>query len=54
MINWKRLNEKASLILNELGFQIDPRARVGDLSVAYQQMVEIAKSLAKDVNIPDP
>ncbi|CND06422.1 MULTISPECIES: sugar ABC transporter ATP-binding protein [Yersinia pseudotuberculosis complex] len=51
MINWKRLNEKASLILNELGFQIDPRARVGDLSVAYQQMVEIAKSLAKDVNI---
>lgn len=51
MIRWKRLNEKASEILNELGFQIDPRARVGDLSIAYQQMVEIAKSLAKDVNI---
>ncbi|WLS79349.1 sugar ABC transporter ATP-binding protein [Erwinia pyri] len=51
IVRWKRLNERASHILNELGFSIDPCKRTGDLSVAYQQMVEIAKSLAKDVNI---
>lgn len=51
IVRWKQLNERASHILHELGFSIDPRKRTGDLSVAYQQMVEIAKSLAKDVNI---
>ncbi len=51
IVHWKKLNQRASRILNELGFHIDPRKRTGDLSIAYQQMVEIAKSLAKDVNI---
>ncbi len=32
-------------------FKSIPAPEWGDLSVAYQQMVEIAKSLAKDVNI---
>lgn len=51
VLNWKKLNQKASYVLYELGFHIDPRTRTGNLSVALQQMVEIAKSLAKDVNI---
>jgi len=51
IVRWKKLNQRAAHILSELGFAIDPRRRTGDLSVAYQQMVEIAKSLAKDVNI---
>ncbi len=51
MIRWKKLNEHAGRILDELGFPINPRTRTGNLSIAYQQMVEIAKSLAKDVNI---
>ncbi|WP_207761352.1 sugar ABC transporter ATP-binding protein [Conservatibacter flavescens] len=50
-INWKLLNKKAQEALEKLGFHIDPKMRLGDLSVAYQQMVEIAKALAKNVNI---
>ena len=36
----------AKNILNELECQIDPLRKVSDLSVAEQQMVEIAKSLS--------
>ena len=50
-INWNTLNRKAGRVLSNLGFAISPTDRVGDLSVAYQQMVEIAKSLARDVKI---
>lgn len=49
IINWKELNHKASKVLSQLGFDISPEEKVGNLSVAYQQMVEIAKSLARDV-----
>lgn len=34
-----------------MGFHISPKTRLGDLSVAYQQMVEIAKALTKNVNV---
>jgi ribose transport system ATP-binding protein len=51
VINWKKLNQKAARVLSNLGFQISPTTRLGNLSVAYQQMVEIAKSLARDVKI---
>ncbi|SKA08414.1 sugar ABC transporter ATP-binding protein [Consotaella salsifontis] len=50
-VNWKEINDKAGRLLTSFGFPIDPKKRVGDLSVAYQQMVEITKSLAKDVSI---
>lgn len=50
-INWKELNQKAAKVLSRLGFEISPEEKVGNLSVAYQQMVEIAKSLARDVKI---
>ena len=51
LVDWKELNRKAGELLRAFGYDIDPRTRVGDLSVAYQQMVEITKSLAKDVRI---
>lgn len=50
-INWKSINERASKALTSLGFNISPKTRLGNLSVAYQQMVEIAKALTKNVNI---
>jgi ABC-type sugar transport system ATPase subunit len=50
-IDWQALNRKAGELLRAFGYDIDPRTRVGDLSVAYQQMVEITKSLAKNVRI---
>ncbi|MEA9391481.1 sugar ABC transporter ATP-binding protein [Acerihabitans sp. TG2] len=50
-INWKKMNRKAGRVLSNLGFHIPPTVKLGTLSVAYQQMVEIAKSLARDVRI---
>lgn len=34
-----------------LGFSVDPRARLGDLSVAHRQMVEIASALSRNARI---
>nr|WP_319515066.1 sugar ABC transporter ATP-binding protein [uncultured Cohaesibacter sp.] len=45
LVKWKDLNEKASQALKEFGFDISPDTLCGDLSVAYQQVVEITKSL---------
>ena len=50
-VDWQALNRKAGELLRAFGYDIDPRTRVGDLSVAYQQMVEITKSLANNVRI---
>lgn len=41
----------AGELFDRLGLNLDPRARVGDLSVAEQQMTEIAKALATDARI---
>ena len=52
LINWPRLREKAKEQLEKLGFDnIDPNARVGDLTVAYQQVVEICKCLAREADV---
>ncbi len=52
VINWKQLKNEANKILSTIGFEnIDPNARVGDLSVAYQQVVEICKSVSRDAHI---
>src|SRR3984957_15090621 len=46
LVDHRAMNEKAQALLTELGVQLDPRERVGNLSVADQQMVEIAKAMA--------
>lgn len=51
LVDWKQLNQQAHDALSMLGFHIDPTKRLGDLSVAYQQMVEIAKALAQNVSV---
>ena len=45
------LIKKAQLILDQLGEDIDPRARVEQLSVGKCQIVEIAKALSKNARI---
>lgn len=50
-IDRKAMIRRAELALTQLGHRLDPRARVGDLSVADQQMVEIAKALSHDVKL---
>ena len=51
IVDRKNLNRRAGELLSSFGFHIAPGALVSTLSVAYQQMVEITKSLAKDVSI---
>lgn len=45
-VDWKRVHREAESALDRLGVRLDLRTRVLDLSVAQQQVVEIAKALA--------
>ena len=49
--NKKVIFKKTQAVFKEMGVHIDPGATVKDLSVAYMQLVEIAKALTKDVKI---
>lgn len=45
------LNERARELFDQLGVALDPRAKVGSLVVAQQQVVEIVKALSFDARI---
>jgi len=45
-VDWRAMREQARLVLAELEIDIPPDAIVGDLTVAQQQLVEIAKAMA--------
>lgn len=45
-VDWPRLEREAREITRRIGLEIDPRALVSELSVAEQQMVEIARALS--------
>ncbi|MHC4213641.1 MAG: sugar ABC transporter ATP-binding protein [Planctomycetota bacterium] len=51
LMNWRKLYRKAAELINRIGFDIDPRAIAGRLSVASQQVVEIAKALSENARI---
>ncbi|MDY5021608.1 MAG: sugar ABC transporter ATP-binding protein [Blautia sp.] len=51
MIQWKAMNEEANKLLKELNADFDATAEMGTLSVAQQQMVEIAKALSTNAKI---
>src|SRR5659263_229591 len=42
----KRTNDEAFALLESLNIHLDPRTKIQDISVAKQQMVEIAKALS--------
>jgi ABC-type sugar transport system ATPase subunit len=44
-LSWSRMRAAAVAVLRELGVDLDPRRPVRDLTVAEQQMLEIAKAL---------
>ncbi|MDW6020716.1 sugar ABC transporter ATP-binding protein [Mesorhizobium sp. BAC0120] len=46
LVNWRRMGEASRSILARVGLAIDPRTPVSALSVAEQQMVEIARALS--------
>src|SRR2546430_8619360 len=45
-IDERKLNEQARALFSSLNLKVDPQAKVGKLTVAQQQMVEIAKALS--------
>lgn len=50
-INWASLNKQAENVIEGIGFQLNVKDRVSELSVADQQIVEIAKALTEDVKV---
>ncbi|MBB4440100.1 MULTISPECIES: sugar ABC transporter ATP-binding protein [Rhizobium] len=51
VISWRDLNRRAAKLIASLGFSISPSAVVSDLSLAHQQVVEIAKALSRNANV---
>ncbi|KQW49758.1 MULTISPECIES: multiple monosaccharide ABC transporter ATP-binding protein [unclassified Roseateles] len=51
VIDWSRTHERAVELLRQVGLSESPNTRVGDIGVGKQQLVEIAKALAKDVRL---
>ncbi len=45
------MRKRAAEVVSELGFDLDPKAKVRSLSRAHQQMAEIAKALMADVRL---
>lgn len=50
-VQWKKLFAEAAKVMRSLGFDIDVRLKVKDISVAYKQVVEIAKVLSANAKI---
>ncbi|MEV6961305.1 sugar ABC transporter ATP-binding protein [Streptomyces sp. NPDC051207] len=51
MIDRKRMEAEAAVLLERVGVTVSPRARVRDLGIARLQMVEIAKALSLDARV---
>ncbi|GHU42691.1 xylose ABC transporter ATP-binding protein [Spirochaetia bacterium] len=51
IINWDKTREDALVLMKRLGLDENPNMPVNKLGVGKQQMVEIAKALAKDAKI---
>jgi ribose transport system ATP-binding protein len=51
IIDKKAMVESSRKLLQELNISIDPNALIKDLTVGYQQMVEIAKAFSKNAKI---
>ncbi|MDD3339378.1 MAG: sugar ABC transporter ATP-binding protein [Lachnospiraceae bacterium] len=48
VINTRKANEEATQIIKDFGLPIKPTTKVKDLSIAYQQMVEIMKAYSRE------
>ena len=51
LVDERRLNAQARELIESMHLKIDPRAKLGDLAVAQQQMVEIAKALSYNAEV---
>jgi ribose transport system ATP-binding protein len=51
LVNRRKIHEQTGIYLRRLGLEIPSDAPLGDLSIAQQQMVEIAKAISLDARI---
>lgn len=51
LVDWHGMESEAAKVLARLAISLDPRAPVSRLSVAEQQLVEIAKAVAADASL---
>ncbi len=51
VINWQKTRSKTTELLKLVGLAEDPDTLIADIGVGKQQLVEIAKALAKDVKL---
>ena len=51
IIQWKQMNREAKEYLDQLDADFKPTVEMGALSVAQQQMVEIAKAISTHAKI---
>ena len=50
-IDWDQVYARAAATLKKCGIALDPAARVGDLGVGQQQLVEIARAVAREPRV---
>lgn len=50
-VHWKQITKDASGLIQKMGFTIDPLRKVNSLTIAEQQVVEIAKALSEKVKV---
>jgi len=50
-LNKPEMRERAAKVIAQLGFDLNPKKKVSELSRAHQQMVEIAKALLAEVRL---
>ena len=53
-IDWKQMHKDAKALLERLGSDIDPHSSMGNLTVAEQQIVEIAKAISTNAKMDEP
>jgi inositol transport system ATP-binding protein len=51
LIDWKRMRAQARAVLSDLGLDVDPGREVRWLSVAQQQMAEIARAMTQSAKL---
>jgi ribose transport system ATP-binding protein len=50
-MNWNKIRRITNELLHNIGFDVNSRTKVRKLSIAQQQIVEIAKALSQRVNV---
>ena len=51
IINWKSLYEECETLLKNIGFDLDVKEKVANLSISEQQIVEIARAIFQNASV---